>query len=168
MFPLLSSVVSLSLCLSHRLTLTRCGVATTASLRRLVREYLQLVRPYTCEQNYSFSDPDATISRDSRTCKHMHHLAARLQLAASTRAATATKHGRLSIPPSPSSSRRRHSRRHDVARLVARVTIHSRLSLRYRYRSRDTGAMVLWIPYRRSITRNLLRFNATEIARDSV
>lgn len=35
----------LSLRLSRRLTLTRCGVATTALLRRLVREYLRLIRP---------------------------------------------------------------------------------------------------------------------------
>lgn len=41
----ISGFPSISLSLSHRLTLSRCGVATTASLRRLVRKYLQLIRP---------------------------------------------------------------------------------------------------------------------------
>lgn len=114
---------------------------------------------FTCGQNYTFSDLDATDSRDSRTCKLTHHLAARLQLAASTRATTATKHGRLSIPPSSSSSRA--SLPQQKTRRLARDRSRIRREIytpRYRYRfsrpARQTrrGFLVLSVDRAKSVT----------------
>jgi len=135
------------------------GVASSTR-SRIPPAYPSSLSSFTCGQNYSFSDPDATDSRDSRTCKHTHHLAARLQLAASTRAATATKHGRLSIPPplllsSWASLPQQKTRRRARSLLDSSRDLHASLSLstlatparQIRYRS-----LVLSIDRAKSVT----------------
>lgn len=160
-------------CLSHLRVaplgeITRCGVATAASPRRLAREYLRSARPCRSRLHLRAEFGDSQFSSPSRSLSRSTHVRARAPSGRDwprpTRAAAATKHGRLSIPspsPFPYGSRRRATRRDDCSsiretRPLFRRGRNSPRSRRLRsidgdaYRPRD----------RRSPARNLLRFNA--------
>lgn len=125
---------------------------------------------YTCGQNSAvltlFLSLSLSIYARARTCTIWP------RLAASTRVAAATKHGGLSIPSSPPSSRRRAARRHDhflIRESLARFFVSASPKLALDFQPPVTTEWRRIVAYLsrdcRSPAWNLLRFKRRNRAR---